>query len=598
MTLVTSSQLRQFLADTPPFAGADPSVLSLIEGEIECQVVPGGDVLFRQGDAGDRLYVVISGRLRATINHEDGHEEVLGEIGRGQSVGEMALIADAARSATVRAVRDTEVASLSKHAYERVLIAYPRALLHLTRTITQRYLGRIQHTRQCGHIATLAVVPATAEVACPGVVRQLSALAGQDGRVAHVRRSDVSADAQRTRISELECGHDLVILEADGPDTAWARQCVKAADRVLLVAAGGSAPEPDMAWARLRDEVAEHSTARWDLALLWPGEAPHDTARWLASGSFDRWHHLRAGQPEDIARLARWVRGRAVGLVLSGGGARAFVHVGVIRALREAHVPIDAIGGTSMGAVIAAFVAAGMDDAQTVQAAHRAFIAGKPLADVTIPAVSLVSGRRISRLLRRQFGDTRIEDTPLSMFAISSNLTRACAVEHRQGSLWRALRASVAIPGVISPSIQDGDILVDGGVIDNLPIRPMLSMGVGQLIAVDAAADQDMKVDLTDRDSYRARDLLRRGRRRPDGSAAHLPGILDILLRSVSLGMVAAQRHLRQNVDLHLSPATGDLRMFDWKCLDRAAARGYEHAKPHVARWLQTNRAGIRGAAA
>ena len=296
MAFVTSSQLRQFLADTPPFAGADPSVLSLIEGESESQVVPGGSVLFRQGDPGDRLYVVVSGRLRATINHEDGHEELLGEIGRGQSVGEMALIADADRSATVRAVRDTEVVSLTKRAYERVLIAYPQALMHLSRTITQRYLGRIHDRRQCSRIATLAVVPATADVACPGVVRQLAVMAGQDGRVAHVTQSDIGADAQRTRIRELECGHDLVILEADGPDTAWARQCVEAADRVLLVGDGASAPGTDMAWARLRDEVAEHSTARWDLALLWPGGTPPDTARWLASGSFDRWHHLRAGQ--------------------------------------------------------------------------------------------------------------------------------------------------------------------------------------------------------------------------------------------------------------------------------------------------------------
>ncbi len=180
-------------------------------------------------------------------------------------------------------------------------------------------------------------------------------------------------------------------------------------------------------------------------------------------------HHLRG--PADYDRVVRLLTGRAVGLVLSGGGARGFAHLGVVRALREHGVPIDLVGGTSMGAILAAGVASEWSHEELVRRFKRCFVDTNPLSDYTLPLVSLVSGRKVSTLLRSELGDIDIEDLPLPYFCVSSNLTTGRMSVHQQGTLWRWLRASVAIPGVLPPVFQGGEVFVDGGAMNILACR-------------------------------------------------------------------------------------------------------------------------------
>jgi NTE family protein len=287
-------------------------------------------------------------------------------------------------------------------------------------------------------------------------------------------------------------------------------------------------------------------------------------------------HHVRGAR--DYERIVRLLTGRAVGLVLSGGGARGFAHLGVVRALREHGVPIDIVGGSSMGGILAAGVASDWDDADLVERFRRCFVDTNPLSDFTLPIVSLVSGRKVGQLLKRELGEIDIEDLPLPFFCVSSNLTTGRTAVHQQGPLWRWLRASVAIPGVLPPVFHGGEVYVDGGAMNNLPVDVMREKGRGPVIGVDVGADSAFTTDIEATETPPWWNLLfgrRGGRRRPN--------ILQILWRTGMVNSATATMLRRTQSDLLLTPALESLDLLDWKSFARAIDIGYRDACERLA---------------
>ena len=318
--------------------------------------------------------------------------------------------------------------------------------------------------------------------------------------------------------------------------------CLRQADVVLLVARASGG---DAAWTAAR--WADGGMRRAELLLLHEGGiARGAAARWHAALPGIAHHHLQA--PADYERVVRLLTGRAVGLVLSGGGARGFAHLGVVRALREHGVPIDLVGGTSMGAILAAGVASDWGDEELVHRFKRCFVDTNPLSDYTLPIVSLVSGRKVGMLLRSELGDIDIEDLPLPFFCVSSNLTTGRMAVHQQGPLWRWLRASVAIPGVLPPVFQGGEVFVDGGAMNNLPVDVMRAKGRGPVIGVDVGNDRAFTTDLEATEMPSIWNLLRGrgGRRRPN--------ILQILWRAGMVNSTSAKLERRMQSDLLITP--------------------------------------------
>jgi predicted acylesterase/phospholipase RssA len=288
---------------------------------------------------------------------------------------------------------------------------------------------------------------------------------------------------------EADVGNDHVVLQTDREMTAWTRRALRQADRVVVVCS----PNPDATERELISKIfatiddAGH-VARM-LAVLHPSttDRPRGSAALLASTKADELVHVRSGSSSDVARLARLASGHGYGLVLSGGGARGFAHLGVLRALEEQGVPVDQVAGCSMGSVIAAGIALDLRGeellAQVEQQFHR-------LLDYTLPIVSIVKGRRITGNIEATFGGWDIEDLWLPYYCVSTNLTKSRLEVHRRGSTAIAVRASVAIPGVLPPVPFDGDLLVDGGVLNNMPFEVMRDDStIGTIIAVDVAPD-------------------------------------------------------------------------------------------------------------
>jgi len=552
------------LAALPLFSGLPRSVVDEAVAELEWMSLPGGGLLFESGDPADAVYFVVSGCLG--VYGPGG--ELIGRIVAGETVGEMGLIVSRPRTATVRALRDSELATLSSATFGRVLLGHPDAILRLARLSVQRLVDR---EREHGHAVlprTLALVPLDAGVELPLNANRLVNALARFGRVDLVGRERAGRHSPQW-FHEREAQNDFVVYAADATDSPWTRLCLRQADVVLLLAraAGDDAGWTGRQW---QDGVMR----RAELLLLHERDFTNGAAaRWQARLPGIPHHHIRG--PADYDRLVRMLTGRAVGLVLSGGGARGFAHLGVVRALREHGVPIDLVGGTSMGGILAAGVASDWNDAELAERFRRSFVDTNPLSDFTLPVVSLVSGRKVGMLLRRELGDIDIQDLPLPFFCVSSNLTTGRIAVHQQGPLWRWLRASVAIPGVLPPVFHGGEVFVDGGAMNNLPVDVMRARGRGPVVGVDVGTDRAFTTDVESTEEPSLWNLLRGQRRRPN--------ILRILWRAGMVNSATATLDRRRQSDLLITPSLESIDLLDWKGFGRAIDIGYRDACERLA---------------
>lgn len=561
--------LREQLRKFPLLAETGDAALKRLLAQANWFGLPGGVELDRDGENNRALFLVVTGCLGVFVNDERGGRRLVAHVPAGETVGEMSLISGAPHSAQLVALRDTELLRVSSDGFNSLIARHPRLMLNLMRLLIKRLHDTTHNPADGARPKTFAVVPLQDGLQDQPIAQRLTAALMEMGLKAAVL--DASAAEQTAEwFSRFEVAHDVIFYRGDTPDSAWTHLCLRQADRVLLLARSDQ-PLP----RRPFDMPAfkERAIGLPDLLLLHPvgrnQTLPEHFA--LRSGVFESHHHVRAGLNEDIRRLARFVSGRAVGLVLAGGGARGFAHIGIIKALHEAHVPIDHLGGTSMGAIIAAGIAAEWSIEELTQRLRTAFVETNPLSDYTFPLIALVRGRKVSQLLRENFGDIRIEELPKPFFCVSSDLTLGRIHVHRTDMLWRALRASVALPGILPPVTHHGHLLVDGGVMNNLPVDVMAEDAHGPIIASDVTGELDLHAR---DDRYGERPLWWLLGQRMRGT----PSIVSILMRSGTVGSEAQRRVVRQQANYLFEPPLEDVGLRDWQAFDRAVAEGYAHA--------------------
>ncbi|MBI3895677.1 MAG: cyclic nucleotide-binding domain-containing protein [Acidobacteria bacterium] len=570
--------------------------------EIEWLRLPGGQALFRQGDLGDSLYVVLSGRLRVFLEEEGGREQVLGEVGRGECVGEMAVLTGEVRSATVRAIRDSELMRLSKEGFDRIVVKNPRAMMLIAKRLVTR-LRQMNRPPASGTLATIAVVPIGKDVPLVDFMEKLIFSLAKFGSTRRLTSSFLDSQlGQGTAsfpgdkgpqisawLNDQEANYRYVIYESDSVLSPWTQCCIRQADCILLLGRG----ESEASINPSEVEAINRSAARKELILLYSDKTrqPVGTQKWLTMLPLDRHHHIGLHSQTDNDRLVRLLTGRAFGLTLGGGGARGLAHIGVIRALQEAEFPIDMVGGTSMGAVIAAQYASGYDYHAMLEINRKGWITMDPLKDKTIPIVALLAGRKLDRMLQMMFGDTRIEDLWIKYFCVSANLTQATTNVHLSGPLRRAVRASMSIPGVAPPLCENGNLIVDGGVLDNLPGDVMRRHVGGKVIAVDVSPQKDLAIDPQYQQTPSSASLLW-NRVNPLSKPIHIPSILAIMMRTMMLTSAYNSKLAMQNADIYIRPAVDQFGIFEWRSLDKIVEAGYCRAQEELAAWQKRAKTG------
>ncbi len=567
------ADLDAIVAGLPIFQGLDPELLDEIRDEIRWFALPGGTTLFEAGDAPDALYLVVSGNLGAYSLSAEGHRRLVGTIAAGETVGEMALISGKARNATVIALRDTELGALSREAFDKLMLSHPQGLRRVAELMAQRLDASQRQVRGRRAVPrTFAVVPHDKHAHATSFAAQLATHLEHVGHTELVW-SQRGADHTSQWFHSVERENEFVVYVCDPGPTSWSKLCLRQADVVLLLA---QADAPPTEWHAVTHSQCGTSQ-RTELVLVHKDRVvPGASTAWLDLRPGIPHHHVR--NTADIARLARLLTGRGLGIVLSGGGARGFAHIGVLRAIHEAGITVDAVGGTSIGAIIAAGCALEWSIDEITSRVHGSFVRTNPLNDYTLPLVSLVSGRKVSRLLRREFSDLRIEDMPLPFFCVSSNLSTGQLAIHRRGDLWRWLRASVAIPGVLPPVVQQGEIFVDGATINNLPVDVMREAGLGQVIGVDVGSDRAFTTDVADSDVPPFWKMLQwfRGRK-------HRVNILQILWRAGMINSAGNRAARHELSDLLLQPPLEQIDMLNWKAFERAIDVGYVYARERLA---------------
>ncbi|HET8555627.1 MAG TPA: patatin-like phospholipase family protein [Rhodanobacteraceae bacterium] len=548
--------------------------LRSVEREMAAMSVPGGQLLFARGEPPDALYVLKSGSLGAFLVPEaGGAPQLVSLVDSGQTIGAFGMLTRQERAFDLRALRDSELLRLPREGFDALIREHPQAILGAAQLALERLLEENQNPPTIlPH--TFAVLPFDHHVPVRELAEQLRHALQPYGDCLLIDAA-TGKGHDSGWFAEREHEVRFVLYVDEGADPLWRELCRRQADALLLVVNAGRREE---AWP---DRAALDEHAAWErpryLLLQHPGAdiLPGAARRW--HGAFTRpvrQHHVRSGQQErDLARLARLLTRHSTGLVFSGGGARGFAAIGVVRALREAGIEIDAVGGTSIGAIIGAGVAMEWDDARLYQTYKRAFVDGRPLSDRTFPLVALSRGRRTVNLLREVNGEHDIEDLPLSYFCVVSNLTSGRAEIRHAGRLWFWLRASSAIPGILPPVLHRGQVYVDGAVINNLPTDVMRDTGVANIIACDISADDAVSARIEECFLPSAWQVLMQ-------SSSHVrPGLLPILLRAGMVNTEAASVRRRELADRLLTPALSEVGLLDWKAYDHAIEAGYRHTR-------------------
>jgi predicted acylesterase/phospholipase RssA/CRP-like cAMP-binding protein len=594
-------QLAKVLTEL--FGRLDAETVSWLREELEWIHLGHGEALFRSGDSSDGMYVLVSGRLRVTVTRPQDGQQVVGEVSPGEPVGELGLLSGEPRSATVVSIRETNVVKMTESVFQRLASRQPAAVTNLTRPIITRQQRSLRSAAAPVRALALALVPAGPDVPLVSFAARLADALRADGPVlvldgarldeALRRPGAAQEDADGPTglvvsawLSEQEKRFRYLVYVADPHWSPWTERCVCQGDRLLVIADARARPGLGPVERAIRERKVP---ARQELVLLHPQAAarPSGTGEWISSRCLHAHHHVRIGDRAHMERLARRVAGKAVGLVLSGGGARGFAHVGVIRALEELGTSIDIVGGTSMGALIGGLHAVGHGPQDIAEIAAR-LANPKRMFDYTLPIASLLASAKLTQIMREMYGEAQIEDLWRTYFCVSANLTRAERVVHRSGALWKAVRTSVAVPGIWTPMVHGDDVLVDGGALSNFPVDVMVQLCEGgTVIGSDLPGRPAVSGQYDFGPSVSGWKILW-SRINPFRPPIRVPSLAATVWRAHEISGASEARRNQAMADLLVQPDVGAFSLMDYESYKPIIEIGYQAAREKAAEWMSS----------
>nr|XP_028570035.1 patatin-like phospholipase domain-containing protein 7 isoform X2 [Podarcis muralis] len=523
------------------------SFVRQIDFALDWMEVEAGRAVYRQGDNSDCTYIVLNGRLRSVIRMDDGKKQLTGEYGRGDLIGVVEALTHQPRATTVHAVRDSELAKLPEGALTSIKRKFPQVVTRLIHLLGEKILGSLQQgghplglhasgskwdaSNPASNLSTVAIMPVSEDVPLSTFTLELKhalcaigpALVLTSDNIKQQLGSAALDSIHEYRLSswlgQQEDMHRIVLYQSDSTLTPWTQRCIRQADCILIVGLGEQEPTVGEL-ERMLENTAVRAQKQLILLHREDGPLPSRTVEWLNMRSWCSAHlHLRCprrvfsrrslpklkelyervfqklpDRHSDFSRLARVLTGNAVALVLGGGGARGCSQVGVIRALNEAGIPVDMIGGTSIGSFMGALYAEERSYTQMrIKARQWAMNMNsvfRTILDLTYPITSMFSGASFNNGVCNIFKDKQIEDLWIPYFIITTDITASAMRVHTDGCLWRYIRASMSLSGYLPPLCdpKDGHLLMDGGYINNLPADVARSMGAKVVIAIDVGS--------------------------------------------------------------------------------------------------------------
>lgn len=570
------------------FEGVSPEALNALQLASAMRHVAGGEALVRQGDDADALYFVESGRFRVVINKK----RIVAHIETGEAVGELAFFAGGKRTADVVATRDSTVREVSRQAFDEIAMRYPELNVAMLKLVSERLAVATARTSSISSNIprVIAMLPAGTSKLPDGFLARLAnafeAVVSSDTPVIPIdRATSEAADAREYQswLAEQEAKGAYVLIDGSG-SADWGEMVCRNADALVMVARPGQTePEPNSMETAAMRWIAEPERSLL-LIRTSADKLISKSGEWIDPRSPKLHHHVALDNEADFTKVARFLTGRAVGVVLAGGGALGCAHLGVIKALRQANIPIDFIGGASAGAAMGGAIARGMTVDETLDQMEAMFIHAKAMRRLTLPIYSLLDPTVFDSELRTRYGTRDIADQPINFFGVSTNLSTNGLHIHRRGPLWECVRASGSLPTILPPFIdKDGNILVDGGVLDNVPVKVMHGLKAGPNIVVSLGDPHEIWRTDVQYDDIRGRwsllrDVLLRRKRETE-----FPSIVEIMSRSMVVASRMASKEMIGDQDILVNPPIiPDMQILDWHLGRQLAEMAANYISEHV----------------
>jgi NTE family protein len=549
----------------------DPAIEELVN-RLETVEIPQGKLLFRQGDAPDGLFVVAKGKIVILVRGEDGVEKFVTDIHSGESMGEVGILTHEPRNVSAKGLEDSVLLKLSTEDFHQLCHQHSVVLHKTVELLSQRSknLVKLFSARKLDrkHIVFCAANKDISMQKFMEKIRVHSApLANiyiiSDGD-ADFKQQHTSAASIKKHISEAAQDYSQIFYFLELHDSLLAQAAMDVVDMLYVVAHGEGK-------IYLNQETLKRMHAREllykskpDLIVLHENSKtiPKEISAWLKLAKFSLHHHIRLEQDKDWARIMRFFCGQAVGLVLGGGGVRGWAHVGAIKALTEAGVPIDIIGGTSGGSIVAGFYALHETYEDCHQELHKLSVIARQsiiLRNITYPAVAWFSSKDYTAQIKKMFGRARIENLWVPFFCVTCNLSKSDQSMQVDGLLWKKIRASTAVPGIYPPVLMKGQMHLDGGIVNNLPVDLMRqwSPSIGTIIAVELIHNvkDDIKYQFPPVLTFWSTLLTKLRLIHRD---YRFPGFIDMFLRALLVGSAVRQTENAKAADVLISPDLSD----------------------------------------
>ncbi len=606
--LITLRLNRNRLADLLPnfFGELTLQGLQTLEATLEWVHLSPDECLIKAGDPGEAFYILVNGRLQATVSDSKGEEKIVGEIVRGEGIGEMEIFTGDPNAASVYAIRKSTLVRFPKTQFNEMLDAHPKVSRNITNLVIRRLQRTMQNQPEGISGQDVVLIPVSDGVDLDEVARLIASGLPEGDSVLHIKPDTIEqalkiptvsaiseTDSNFIRLStwldEKEISYKYLFYQASPTDPAWLRTCIQRADRVLYVA---HSTEEEPKSALLPFLLSGPDNIRRELVILHPATSmyPTNTQQWRDNlCNIHRQYHVRQGNNQDLQRVGRFLSGHALGMAMGGGGARGFAHIGVLRAMDELGVKVDLIGGTSFGSLIAAAHAIGVEW-QTLYDIAKELSQSNDMLDYTIPIASAIKGKGFTQAIIDLFGDMQIENSWIEFFAVSSDLTQAQEMVHQSGPLWKSVRASCSLPGAFAPVVDGQRLLVDGVVVNNLPVDVAKRLvDGGPVIGVDVSSEEDLVGDynfdpiLSGWDLLRQRIVRRMGikPKRPIES----PLIFSTIMRVSELASVRLKNKMYAVADLMIRPEVESYGILQLSAFDKIVELGYQAAMKDLENW-------------
>jgi EmrB/QacA subfamily drug resistance transporter len=571
----------QFLARSPLFADLEPRLLEQLAERSRPLRLAAGEWLFREGDPGDAMYLVRAGRLQVLGGSSD---VVVRELGRGDALGELALLTHSPRSASVRAARASDLMVIDQEHFDELLHSSPALSLSLNRILGEQLRSSQAAASSARPLpTTVALVSLDARVPITDLAHGLTDALRElldtelleDAEHDHASAAGEPASVFAPLLDRAEAGHEVVVLDAGMllEGSPWSEFCLQQADRILAFTGGG--PVPGSLGAH--DELRGCDLVLYDVV---PGSRAAEG--WASALEVSECHIVREQDSDaDLARMARRLSGRSVGVVLSGGGARAFAHIGVLEELLGAGVTVDRVLGVSMGSFVGALFAMGLDIEQIDARCFEEWVQRHPLGDYTIPRYSLIRGERAKAMMQRTFGECAIEELPRSFMCGYTELRSGRFMLARHGPLWETVGFSMCLPIIAPPQTRGREMFIDGSLVNNLPVEAMADMGEGPIVAVDVKASFEPPAGAGAAGAGGANSggPESNGASRSRRNSERPPSLGETLTRVLLLGSANTSEEARRHADLIIKPRAEGVGLLEFTQLDAAREAGRAAAR-------------------